>query len=69
MKAEFPGWREYDHAIRDKMVVRNWTKMDVHLYTVVSAREQRNAQQSPPKYKKTGAWTSKLLPEMGMLGS
>ena len=30
-KAEFPSWREYDYAFRDKMAstgVRDWTKLD-----------------------------------------
>ena len=34
-EAEFPGWREYDHAFRDKMAstgVKVWTGMDVSLY-------------------------------------
>ena len=56
-KAEFPGWREYDHAFRDKMAsteVRDWTKMDVHLYQehCSSHPKQKNIQQLPPKAKR-----------------
>lgn len=56
-EAEFPGWREYDHAFRDKMAstgVRDWTKTDVHLYQehCSSRPKQRNVQQLPQKTRK-----------------
>lgn len=56
-EAEFPGWREYDHAFRDKMAStgeRDWRKMDVHLYQehCSSHPKQRNLPQPPQKAKK-----------------
>ena len=56
-EAEFPGWREYDYAFRDKMAstgVRDWTKLDVHLYQehCSSRPKQKSTQQPPQKFKK-----------------
>ena len=53
-ETEFPGWREYDYAFRDKMAstgVRDWTKLDVHLYQAhcSSRPKQRSPQQQTQK--------------------